>query len=329
MGRFLIRRLLHMFAVLVAVLIIVSLLLRLIPGDPVDAMMSGNPGMTQENMDAVRDQLGLTDPMYVQVGSYTLDLVQGDMGESLRFRTPVFPLIMEKLPATIELTVFAMLMAILIAVPLGMITALRRDRPADYLGSIVAVIGISIPSFLLGILLIMAFAVEWRILPAAGYGGSLTGSIRTLVTTGDASALRESLRYLFLPGITLGVAAAAYNARMVRSAMIEVLGQDYIRAAEAKGLKRRTVVLRHALRNALIPVITILGLQIGYLLSGAFVVENVFAWPGIGRFSVQALSWRDYPTIQGIVMITALIFLTINLLVDLLYAALDPRIRIG
>ena len=143
------------------------------------------------------------------------------------------------------------------------------------------------------------------------------------------SALRESLRYLFLPGITLGVAAAAYNARMVRSAMIEVLSQDYIRAAEAKGLKRSTVVLRHALRNALIPVITILGLQIGYLLSGAFVVENVFAWPGIGRFSVQALSWRDYPTIQGIVMITALIFLTINLLVDLLYAVLDPRIRVG
>jgi ABC-type dipeptide/oligopeptide/nickel transport system permease component len=318
-----------MVAVLVAVLIIVSLLLRLIPGDPVDAMMAGNPGMTQENMDAVREQLGLTDPTYVQVLRYSKDLIRGDMGDSLRFRSPVLPLIMEKLPATIELTVFAMLMAVLIAVPLGMITALKRDRPADYVGSIVAVIGISIPSFLLGILLIMVLAVEWRIFPAAGYGGSFTGAIRTLVATGDASALRESLRYLFLPGITLGVASAAYNARMVRSAMVEVLGQDYIRAAEAKGLPRRTVVWRHALRNALIPVITILGLQIGYLLSGAFVVENVFAWPGIGRFSVQALSWRDYPTIQGIVMITALIFLTINLLVDLLYAALDPRIRIG
>ncbi|HET9660774.1 MAG TPA: ABC transporter permease [Thermomicrobiales bacterium] len=329
MGRFLIRRLLHMFAVLVAVLIIVSLLLRLIPGDPVDAMMSGNPGMTQENMDAVRQQLGLTDPVYVQVLSYSRDLARGDMGDSLRFRTPVFPLIMEKLPATIELTVFAMLMAILIAVPLGLLTALKRDRPADYVGSIVAVIGISIPSFLLGILLIMALAVKWRIFPAAGYGGSMTGAIRELVTTGDPSALRESLRYLFLPGITLGVASAAYNARMVRSAMIEVLGQDYIRSAEAKGLARRTVIVRHALRNALIPVITILGLRIGYLLSGAFVVENVFAWPGIGRFSVQALSWRDYPTIQGIVMITALIFLTINLLVDVLYALIDPRIRLA
>lgn len=329
MGPFLVRRLLHMVTVLAAVLIIVSLLLRLIPGDPVDAMMAANPGMTQENMDAVREQLGLTDPVYVQVLSYSSGLVRGDMGDSLRFRTPVYPLIMEKLPATIELTIFAMLMAILIAVPLGMLTALKRDRPADYIGSIVAVIGISIPSFLLGVLLILAFAVNWRIFPSAGYGGSMTGAIRELVTTGDFSALRKSLRYLFLPGITLGVASAAYNARMVRSAMIEVLGQDYIRSAEAKGLARRTVIVRHAMRNALIPVITILGLQIGYLLSGAFVVENVFAWPGIGRFSVQALSWRDYPTIQGIVMITALIFLTINLLVDLLYALIDPRIRLA
>lgn len=317
-----------MLAVLIAVLIIVSLLLRLIPGDPVDVMMAGNPGLTDENMDAVREQLGLSDPIYKQVGSYTFGLLKGDMGESLRFRTPVFPLIMEKLPATIELTVFAMIMAILIAVPLGIVTALHRDRPADYVGSIVSVIGISIPSFLLGILLILALAVEWRVLPAAGYGGSMTGAVGHLLTTGDPSQVQESFRYLLLPGITLGVAVAAYNARMVRSAMIEVLGQDYIRAAQAKGLRHRTVVWRHALRNALIPVITILGLQIGYLLSGAFVVENVFAWPGIGRFSVQALSWRDYPTIQGIVLITALIFLTVNLLVDILYALLDPRIRL-
>ncbi len=327
MGAFLVRRLLHMAAVLVALLVIVSLLLRMIPGDPVDAMMSGNPGMTQENMDAVREQLGLNAPMYEQITDYSLGLLQGDLGDSLRFRTPVLPLITEKLPPTIELTVFAMLLAMLIALPLGVLTALKRDRPADYIGSIVAVLGISIPAFLLGILLILVFAVEWRIFPAAGYGGSMASAIRTLVTTGDVGPLKESLRYLFLPAITLGVTVAAYNARMVRSSMIEVLGQDYIRAARAKGLKSETVILRHALRNALIPIVTILGLQIGYLLSGAFVVENVFAWPGIGRFSVQALAWRDYPTIQGIVMITALIFLTINLIVDLLYALIDPRIR--
>jgi len=317
-----------MAAVLAAVLVIVSLLLRLIPGDPVDAMMSGNPGMTQENMDMVRAQLGLNEPIPRQIADYAINLAQGDLGESLRFRTPVAPLITEKLPPTIELTVFAMIVAILIALPLGLLTALKRDRPADYIGSIIAVLGISIPAFLLGILLILAFAVEWRIFPAAGYGGSLAGSAKALVTTGETAALRESLRYLFLPGITLGITVAAYNARMIRSSMIEVLRQDYIRAAQAKGLKSRTVVMRHAFRNALIPVVTILGLQIGYLLSGAFVIENVFAWPGIGRFSVQALAWRDYPTIQGVVMITALIFLTINLLVDLLYALIDPRIRV-
>ncbi|CAN5703567.1 ABC transporter permease [soil metagenome] len=329
MGAFLVRRILHMVAVLALVLIIVSLLLRMIPGDPVDAMMSGNPGMTQENMDAVRQQLGLNDPMYQQIANYSLGLVQGDLGESLRFRTPVLPLITEKLPATIELTVFAMMIAILIALPLGLITALKRDRPADYIGSIVAVLGISVPSFLLGILFILAFAVELRIFPAAGYGGSVAGSLKTLVTTGDIEPLRDSLRYLFLPGVTLGITVAAYNARMIRSSMIEVLRQDYIRAARAKGLKSNTVVMRHAFHNALIPVVTILGLQFGYLLSGAFVIENVFAWPGIGRFSVQALVWRDYPTIQGIVMITALIFLTINLLVDVLYALIDPRIRVS
>jgi peptide/nickel transport system permease protein len=221
-----------------------------------------------------------------------------------------------------------MMVAVLIALPLGLITALKRDRPADYIGSIVAVLGISVPAFLLGILFILAFAVEWRIFPAAGYGGSFVQAVKALVTEGDFGPLRESLRYLFLPGLTLGISVAAYNARMIRSSMIEVLRQDYIRAARAKGLKGNTVVMRHAFRNALIPVVTILGLQIGYLLSGAFVIENVFAWPGIGRFSVQALTWRDYPTIQGVVMITALIFLTINLLVDLLYAVIDPRIRI-
>jgi peptide/nickel transport system permease protein len=328
MGAFLVRRIIHMAAVLAAVLVIVSLLLRLIPGDPVDTMMAANPGMSQENMDMVRAELGLTDPIPEQIWDYSVGLLQGDFGTSLRFRTPVRPLITEKLGPTIELTVFAMMVAVLIALPLGLITALKRDRPADYIGSIVAVLGISVPAFLLGILFILAFAVEWRIFPAAGYGGSFVQAVKALVTEGDFGPLRESLRYLFLPGLTLGISVAAYNARMIRSSMIEVLRQDYIRAARAKGLKGNTVVMRHAFRNALIPVVTILGLQIGYLLSGAFVIENVFAWPGIGRFSVQALTWRDYPTIQGVVMITALIFLTINLLVDLLYAVIDPRIRI-
>jgi ABC-type dipeptide/oligopeptide/nickel transport system permease component len=302
-------------------------LLRLIPGDPVDVIMAGNPGITEEDKQELRTQLGLNDPIPVQVGNYAWDIAQGDFGTSLRFRTSVRPLILEKLPATIELTIFSMIVAILIAVPLGLITAIKRDQMADYVGSIIAVLGISIPSFLLGILLILLLAVEWRVLPAAGYGGSMAGATRALFTSGDFGPLKESLRYLLLPGITLGVAVAAYNARMIRSSMVEVLRQDYVRYAKAKGVPERTVVFRHAFRNALLPVVTILGLQFGYLLSGAFVIENVFAWPGIGRFSVQALTWRDYPTVQGVVMITAIIFLSINLLVDLLYALIDPRIR--
>jgi len=327
MGPFLIRRVTHMIGVLIAVLIIVSVLLRLIPGDPIDVIMAGNPGITEDDKQALRDQLGLSEPLPVQIGSYAAGLAEGDFGESLRFRTPVRPLIMEKLPPTIELTIFSMLIAILIAVPLGLITALKRDQPADYVGSVIAVLGISIPGFLLGILLILSLAVEWRIFPASGYGGSFTHAFWTLVTTGDTAPLRKSLRYIFLPGVTLGVAVAAYNARIIRSAMIEVLRQDYVRYAHAKGLSARTVNLRHAFRNALVPVVTILGLQVGYLLSGAFVIENVFAWPGIGRFSVQALGWRDYPVIQGVVIITAVIFLLITLLVDVLYVAIDPRVR--
>ena len=327
MGPFLVRRIAHMIGVLIAVLIIVSVLIRLIPGDPVDAIMAGNPGITEDDKQALRSQLGLNESIPAQIAKYAEGLVKGDFGESLRFRTQVRPLIVEKLPPTIELTVFAMIVAMMIAVPLGLITALKRDQPADYVGSIAAVLGISIPGFLLGILLILFFSVQWRIFPSSGYGGSLTHATWVLITTGDTEPIRKSMRYIFLPGITLGIAAAAYNARIIRSAMIEVLGQDYVRYARAKGLTSRSVNISHAFRNALIPVVTILGLQIGYLLSGAFVVENVFAWPGIGRFSVQALGWRDYPVIQGVVIVTAIIFLSINLLVDVIYVLIDPRVR--
>jgi peptide/nickel transport system permease protein len=327
-GAYVARRIVHLVAVLVAVLVVVSTLLRLIPGDPVDAIMAGNPQITEADKERLRDNLGLNDPVPVQIARYAGGLLRGDLGDSLRMRAPARPEILEKLPPTIELTVFAMLIAVLIAVPLGVLTAVQRDRPVDYAGSVVAVLGISVPSFLLGILLILLLSVHWRIFPTSGYGGSLTGAVWDLVTTGDAGPLKRSLRYLFLPGITLGVGVAAYNARIIRSAMVEVIRQDYVRSARAKGLTERIVVVRHALRNALIPVVTVLGLQIGYLLSGAFVVENVFAWPGIGRFSVQVIAWRDYPVIQGIVMITAVIFLTINLVVDLVYVAIDPRIRL-
>ena len=328
MGAFILQRLLHLLGVLALVLVIVATLLRLVPGDPVDAIMAGNPGITEADKAALREQLGLNQPILAQVKDYAAGLLHGDFGTSLRFRTEVRPLIFEKLPPTIELTLFAMLVAILVAFPLGTITALRRGRPADLIGSIIAVLGISIPSFLLGILLILAFAVNFRIFPASGYGGPLTDALGALIFQRDIAPLQESLRFLILPGVTLGVTVAAYNARVIRSSMIEVLRQDYVRCARAKGLSESRIFSGHVVRNGLIPVVTILGLQFGYLLSGAFVVENVFAWPGLGRFSVQALGWRDYPVIQGVVVITAIIFLSINLLVDLLYVAIDPRIRL-
>lgn len=328
MGAFILQRLLHLLGVLALVLVIVATLLRLVPGDPVDAIMAGNPGITEADKAALREQLGLNQPILVQVKDYAAGLLHGDFGTSLRFRTEVRPLIFEKLPPTIELTLFAMLVAILVAFPLGTITALRRGRPADLIGSIIAVLGISIPSFLLGILLILAFAVNFRIFPASGYGGPLLDAFGALIFQRDIAPLQESLRFLILPGVTLGVTVAAYNARVIRSSMIEVLRQDYVRCARAKGLSESRIFSGHVVRNGLIPVVTILGLQFGYLLSGAFVVENVFAWPGLGRFSVQALGWRDYPVIQGVVVITAIIFLSINLLVDLLYVAIDPRIRL-
>jgi peptide/nickel transport system permease protein len=327
-GAFLVRRLIHLVAVLAAVLVVVSILLRLIPGDPVAAMMAGNPQITEEDRDRLREQLGLNDPVPIQIWRYAKELAQGNLGESLRTHTDARPQILGKLSPTFELTIFAMLVALVIAVPLGVLTAINRDRPIDYAGSIAAVVGISVPSFVLGILMILLFAVRWRVLPTSGYGGSFSGGLKELVLHGNVDPIWRSIRYLIMPGVTLGVAVSAYNTRMIRSAMLEVLQQDYIRCARAKGLSNRLVYLRHALRNALIPVITILGLQIGYLLSGAFVIENVFAWPGIGRFAVDAINKRDYPVIQGVVMVTALLFLTINLLVDLLYSAIDPRIRV-
>jgi ABC-type dipeptide/oligopeptide/nickel transport system permease component len=242
---YLVRRVIHLVAVLIAVLVVVSVILRLIPGDPIDAIMAGNPGITEEDKTRLRDQLGLNDPMPVQIARYAAGVVRGDLGDSLRTRAPARPQIVEKLPPTIELTVFAMIIAILVAVPLGVVTAMNRDRWPDYLGSIVSVLGISVPSFLLGILLVLLLAVHWRVLPASGYGGSLTGAVKELVTDGDVAPLKKSLRYLLLPGITLGVSISAYSARIVRSAMVEVIRQDYIRCARAKGLPARIVFLRH------------------------------------------------------------------------------------
>lgn len=322
-------RLAHALAVLLSVIFVVSVLVKLIPGDPVDIMSAGNPGITPAQKQELREQLGLTRPLLDQFVSYVGGALRGDLGQSIRFRTSALRVVLERLPATFELTLTAMIIAVAIAVPLGVVTALRQGGVVDYAGSIFGILGVSIPSFLLGILMVLFISVDLGLLPAAGRGEALTAAIAHAVMAGDAAVFWKSFRYLILPALALATSVIAWNARLTRSAMLEALRQDYVRFAIAKGLPRSVVILRHALRNAIIPTLTIIGLQVGYLLSGSFVIENVFAWPGVGRLAVQAVLWRDYPVIQAVVLATAITFLAINLLLDILYRLVDPRIRYG
>ena len=311
-------RLAHALAELLCVDFVVSVLVKLIPGDPVDIMSAGNPGITPTQKQELREQLGLTRPLLDQFTCYIGGALHGDLGQSIRFRTSALRIVLERLPATFELTLTAMVIAVAIAVPLGVVTALRQGGVVDYAGSIFGILGVSIPSFLLGILMVLFVSVDLGLLPAAGRGEALTAAFARAVVTGDAAVFWRSFRYLILPALALATSVIAWNARLTRSAMLEALRQDYVRFAIAKGLPRSVVILRHALRNAIIPTLTIIGLQVGYLLSGSFVIENVFAWPGVGRLAVQAVLWRDYPVIQAVVLATAITFLAINLLLDCL-----------
>jgi peptide/nickel transport system permease protein len=326
---FLLKRILHALVVLLCVIFVVSVLVKLIPGDPVDVISAGNPGITEAQKQQLREELGLTRPLLTQFVAYLGGMMRGDLGESIRFRVPALQLVLERLPATLELTFLSMLVAILLAIPIGVVTALRQGRLVDYAGSVFAILGVSIPSFLLGILLILFVSVDFGLLPAAGRGQTLTTAITRAVATGDGHIFWRSLRYLLLPSIALALSVMAWNARLTRSAMLEVMRQDYIQFARAKGLPGRSIVMRHALRNAIIPTITIIGLQLGYLLSGSFVIENVFAWPGVGRLAIQAIFWRDYPVIQAVVIVTGTLFLLINLVIDIIYRWVDPRIGYG
>ena len=327
MGNYFIRRTLSSVLVIVAVLFIVSILIRVIPGDPVDVIMAGNPGTTEAQKEELRRQLGLKDPLLIQFFKYVKGAVRGNFGVSLRYRTAASTLVLERLPATIELTLFSMIIAVIIAIPLGIASALKQDSALDYGGSIFAIIGVSTPNFLLGILLILAFSVEFNVLPASGRAEPIVAAFIKGLQGGGFESLGKSLRHLILPSIALGMSVAGANMRMVRSAMLDVIRTDYIRFAKAKGLPQLVVYVKHAFRNALIPTVTILGLQLGYLLGGTFVLENVFAWPGIGRLAVQAIFWRDFPLIQAVVLVAAVMFVLINFMVDIIYRYVDPRIR--
>jgi peptide/nickel transport system permease protein len=305
MWNYLLQRLFYSIFVLLGISLIVFVTVRL-TGDPVAMLLQdGNP--SQEDIDEMRRLLDLDKPIPVQYLSFIGKAVTGDFGRSFRYSTPALGLVLERMPATLKLTLAAMSVAILIAFPLGIISAVYRGGSLDFVARSVSLVGISMPNFWLGIILIIIFGVRLHWLPVSGSGGP---------------------KYLIMPAIALGAALAGTLTRILRSSMLDVLGDDYIRTARAKGLRPSAVLTGHALRNALIPVLTILGLQFGLLLGGAVIVENVFSWPGVGRLVVNSIGVRDYPVVQAAVVVLAVILLTVNLLVDLLYKVVDPRVSL-
>ena len=305
MTRYLIRRLLLTIPVLLGVATLVFALIHFIPGDPAQAMLG--EGASPEDVAQLRARLGLDRPLLVQYGTFLKGAVQGDLGVSLRNDQPVTRQILERMPATAELALAAMFVAVLIAVPLGIAAAVWRGTWIDHAAMTLSLVGISIPNFWLGPLMAIVFAVELGWLPVGGSG---------------------TLAHLVLPSVTLGAALAAILARMTRASLLEELQEPYVLAARAKGVSRARAVLHHAFRNSLIPIVTILGLQFGVVLTGAVITETIFAWPGIGRLLIQSISFRDYPTVQGCVLLIAITYVGVNLLTDLTYGFLDPRIRI-
>jgi peptide/nickel transport system permease protein len=311
-GRYIAQRLLSTIPVLLLVSIGVFSLIHLIPGDPVQVM--AGESQDPEVVANLRHQLGLDRPLYEQYVSWLGRALRGDLGRSIRTNKPVLSIIAERARPTLELSVFAMILALLVALPIGVLSAANRNSPIDAIGTSFAVFGISMPNFVIGLILIFVFAVRLGWLPTSGFVDIFDDPV-------------AGLRSLVLPGITLALQLTAIVARMTRSTLLEALGQDYIRTARAKGLTEHSVVLRHALRNALIPVVTIVGLQIGGLLAGAVITEFIFAIPGIGSLIIDSIFSRDFPVVQGVVLVTALGFIASNLVADLLYAVLDPRIR--
>jgi ABC-type dipeptide/oligopeptide/nickel transport system permease component len=304
MLRYLSLRLLYMLPVVWLVVSLVFLLIHLVPGDPVVQMLG--EGAPAADIEATRHAYGLDAPLAEQYIHYWKGVLHGDLGLSLRFNQSVSSLIAQRYPLTLQLTVAALLVAILLSVPAGVRSAQRRNRWDDRLLSVVSLLGLSFPNFALGPILILFFSINLGLLPVSGSG---------------------TFAHLVLPAITMGGALAAILTRMVRTSMLEELSHDYIRTARAKGLPERTVVYRHALRNAMIPIITVLGLQFGALLAGAIVTETIFSWPGIGRLTIQAISNRDYYLVQGCILAIGLTYVAVNFLTDLLYSAVNPRIR--
>jgi peptide/nickel transport system permease protein len=312
MKEYIIRRLVLLIPTVLGVSIIVFLMMRFIPGDPV-ALLLGDY-YTEEAAAAIRNKYGLDRPLPEQYVIWLGRLVTGDWGRSIIANRPIFDDLVRRLPVTVELIILAMSFALLIAIPAGVIAALRPYSWHDYSAMTTALIGVSVPEFFMGVLLILFFSLFWGLLPAVGY-------------VPLSESFWDNLKHMILPAMTLGLARAALLTRLIRASMMEVIRLDYVTTARAKGVRERWVVLKHALKNALIPTVTVLGLQVGFLIGGAIVVETVFSVPGVGSFGIGAIALRDYPQVQAFVLLFALGFVLVNLIVDVLYAFLDPRIK--
>lgn len=313
MFAYLFRRTLTLLPILLLMSIIVFALIRMVPGDPIDVMY-GSEGMDEIRRAALAQELGLDQPITLQYVRWLVRAVQGDLGNSYRAAMPVLQLITQRLPATLLLSFAALVLSLCIALPLGLLAAVKRNSWMDSSAMVFAILGISLPNFWSGILLVLVFAVWLGWLPSIGYVSPFEDFFR-------------SLRHLILPAVTLGWSLAGTTTRLARSSLLEELGKDYVRTARGKGLPERAVLLTHALRNALIPTVTMVGLQLGFLIGGTVVVETVFAWPGVGMLVVDSIFARDYPVVQGVVLVIAVLVVAVNLLVDVIYTILDPRIR--
>ena len=327
------RRIIGAIPVLIGMSFLVFFLMQLAPGDPVTLLL-GEDAEPHE-IEEVTREWGLDQPIIVQYWQFVSKAVQGDFGESMRYGEPVLELVVERLPATVELALASLLVAIIIALPIGVYSAIKHNSLWDHSGMTLALVGLSVPNFWLGIMLIFFLGGQWNLFPVAGrltYGVDVTPVTQLMLVdaliAGDLAAFWDAFKHILLPAVTLGTSFAAIITRISRSSVLEVIRQDYITTARAKGLSERTVIWKHTLRNALITIITILGLQLGALLSGSVITETVFSWPGIGSLLIQAITTRDYKLAQGVILFFAMVYFFINLTVDLLYTWVDPRIRL-
>ncbi|MBA4180752.1 MAG: hypothetical protein C0506_09210 [Anaerolinea sp.] len=317
MSGYIVRRALNAIPVLIFVSILVFALTNVMSGDPVEAISGGSEAsLTPEAIDQLREELGLNDPLPVQYLNWLRAAVSGDLGKSITTNRPVTEAILDRLPTTLQLALVAWFIGVSISIPLGILAGVNRNTWIDHLATVLALGGVAMPAFWMGLMFILMFGVWWQVLPPSGF-----------VSVFDDPA--QAAKYLVLPAVTLGLHQTGSLTRQMRSSMVEVLSQDYVRTARAKGLKERRVIIMHGMRNAMLPVLTVLGLQAGALVGGTVVIEQVFAIPGMGRLALTSVLSQDIPVIQGVVLVSAIAVLTANLVTDLLYGVLDPRIRHG